>query len=403
MRSIHRASSRALITTAATGAAMSIALAAGAAPASAHVHVDADDAAPGSTRVLTFRVPGESEKGALTTQFSVALPNVASARTEVMPGWTARLDRDAAAGTVRSVTWTAAPSAGISSDQFALFSVSVTLPDQPSVTLPATQTYSDGTVVRWDQPPLPDGGEPEHPAPVLNLTGAPRDGADDDHEQPAAGADGHGSRRATAHRPRRDPTTPRAGWPAARWCSPPSGSSRRSPDAAGHDPAGLAATALVGAALAVLALAGAGIASAHAIRVAADPAPDSSVGSGPARVSATFNEPLQTDFAAMTVVGPDGNLWSTGPVAGRGRRRQRRVAAAGSDGHLHRQLPGHLGRRARGQRRVVVHADGGGNRFTRPEVAASAGRVGRGAGVAVRGAGRGDRRRGRVVAVRRRA
>ncbi|GAB7067644.1 YcnI family copper-binding membrane protein [Mycolicibacterium hodleri] len=185
MRSIHRASSRALITTAATGAVMSIAVLTGAGTASAHVHVDADDAAPGSTSVLTFRVPGESEKGALTTEFSVALPNVASARTEVMPGWTARLDRDAAAGTVRSVTWTAAPSVGISSDQFALFNVSVTLPDQPTVTLPATQTYSDGTVVRWDQPPLPDGGEPEHPAPELKLTGAPADGHDD-HGQPAA-------------------------------------------------------------------------------------------------------------------------------------------------------------------------------------------------------------------------
>jgi len=185
MRSIHRASSRALITTAATAAVMSVALATGAATASAHVHVDADGASPGSTSVLTFRVPGESETGALTTQFSVALPNVASARTEVMPGWTARLDRDAAAGTVRSVTWTAAPSVGISSDQFALFHVSVTLPNQPTVTLPATQTYSDGTVVRWDQPPLPGGGEPEHPAPELTLTGAPA-GDDDHHGQPMA-------------------------------------------------------------------------------------------------------------------------------------------------------------------------------------------------------------------------
>jgi uncharacterized protein YcnI len=173
MRTIHRAFSRALITTATTGAAMSIALLAGAAPAWAHVHVDADDPAPGSSAVLTFRVPGESDTGALTTQFSVTLPSVASARAEVMPGWTTRLDRDAAAGTVRSVTWTAAPSVGISPDQFALFRISVALPDQPSVTLPATQTYSDGTVVRWDQPPLPDGGEPEHPAPVLELSGTP--------------------------------------------------------------------------------------------------------------------------------------------------------------------------------------------------------------------------------------
>lgn len=72
------------------------------------------------------------------------------------------------------------------------------------------------------------------------------------------------------------------------------------------------ATALVGAFFAVLALAGAGTASAHAIRLSSNPAPDSSIGVGPARVGATFNEQLQTNFAAMTVVGPDGNLWSTG-------------------------------------------------------------------------------------------
>lgn len=167
---------------------MSIALLAGAGPASAHVHVDAEGAAPGSTSVLTFRVPGESETGALTTEFSVSLPNVASARTEVMPGWTAKLDRDAAAGTVRSVTWTAAPSVGISPEQFALFNVSVTLPNQPSVTLPATQTYSDGTVVRWDQPPLPDGAEPEYPVPELKLTGEAGGMPGDHHQPPTAPA-----------------------------------------------------------------------------------------------------------------------------------------------------------------------------------------------------------------------
>jgi copper resistance protein C len=66
--------------------------------------------------------------------------------------------------------------------------------------------------------------------------------------------------------------------------------------------------------LAVLALIGAGSASAHATRISADPAPDSALDKGPERVSATFNEQLQTSFAAMTVVGPDGNLWSTGPT-----------------------------------------------------------------------------------------
>ena len=74
----------------------------------------------------------------------------------------------------------------------------------------------------------------------------------------------------------------------------------------------LSAAAVVAALLAILALAGAGTASAHAIRTGADPAPDSSVGAGPVQASATFNEQLQTDFASMTVVGPDGNLWSDG-------------------------------------------------------------------------------------------
>lgn len=64
------------------------------------------------------------------------------------------------------------------------------------------------------------------------------------------------------------------------------------------------------AVLAVLAVAGAGVASAHATRIAAVPADGAKLTQSPPRVSATFNEALQSGFAAMTVVGPDGNLWS---------------------------------------------------------------------------------------------
>ncbi|BBX89309.1 YcnI family protein [Mycolicibacterium boenickei] len=172
MQPLTGASSRALLTTAAVAAAGLLS----AAPAWAHVHVEADNPTPGTTSVLTFRVPGESDTGALTTQLKVDLPNVASARTEVMPGWTAKLDRDTAAGTVRTVTWIAAPGVGISPEQFALFRVSVKLPDAATASFPVTQTYSDGSVVRWDQAPLPDGSEPEHPAPQLTLTGTPAEG-----------------------------------------------------------------------------------------------------------------------------------------------------------------------------------------------------------------------------------
>ncbi|MDV3123805.1 YcnI family protein [Mycobacterium sp. 21AC1] len=168
MKPLPGARRRALISSAAAATAVGLLTAA---PASAHVHVDAENPAPASTSVLTFQVPGESETGALTTQLSVTLPDVASARTEVQPGWTARLDRDTAAGTVRSVTWTAAPGVGISTDQFALFRISVKLPDTETVSFPTTQTYSDGTVVRWDQAPSADGSEPEYPAPQLTLSG----------------------------------------------------------------------------------------------------------------------------------------------------------------------------------------------------------------------------------------
>ena len=64
--------------------------------------------------------------------------------------------------------------------------------------------------------------------------------------------------------------------------------------------------------IAAMAVSGTPAAWAHAVRVAADPAPDATISTGPARVSATFNEQLQPSFAAMTVVGPDGNLWSDG-------------------------------------------------------------------------------------------
>jgi len=66
------------------------------------------------------------------------------------------------------------------------------------------------------------------------------------------------------------------------------------------------------AGLVAFAIALAPVASAHAVLIATDPAKGAKLTTGPAQVSATFNEPLQTAFAAMTVVGPDTNLWSTG-------------------------------------------------------------------------------------------
>lgn len=55
--------------------------------------------------------------------------------------------------------------------------------------------------------------------------------------------------------------------------------------------------------------------AAHTTLTATEPAADSTVATGPARVTATFNEELQPTFVAMTVVGPDGNLWSQGDAS----------------------------------------------------------------------------------------
>lgn len=151
----------------------------------AHVHASSDNAVRGAMAVVTFQVPNESNTGSLTTALTVTLPNVASARTESLPGWTARLDRDATSGTVRSVTWTANLTGGIGPDQFGLFRLSAKLPDADTVSFPATQTYADGTVVKWDQPPLPDGGEPEHPVPMLTLATGPS-GPHQHHASPAS-------------------------------------------------------------------------------------------------------------------------------------------------------------------------------------------------------------------------
>jgi uncharacterized protein YcnI len=183
MSSHDRRISRVLIPVAAA-VALYLGSAAGIPAAWAHVHASSDNPVRGAMAIVTFQVPNESNTGAATTALTVTLPNVASASVEGMPGWTTKLDRDAASGTVRSVTWTAAPNGGIGVDQFALFRISVQLPDTDTVSFPATQTYSDGVVVKWDQPPLPGGGEPEHPVPMLTLAAGPA--APHEHHPPSA-------------------------------------------------------------------------------------------------------------------------------------------------------------------------------------------------------------------------
>ena len=152
---------------AAGSAAVVLALAV-AAPSGAHVTVRSPDGTPGRTGTVIVRVPNESATGAATTALTMQLdPSLKSVRAAVIPGWTSTIDRRAD-GTPASVTWTTAPgSPGIGPGQYGDFAVAVAPYPDRTVALPATQSYSDGTQVRWDQPTAADGTEPEHPSPVL--------------------------------------------------------------------------------------------------------------------------------------------------------------------------------------------------------------------------------------------
>jgi periplasmic copper chaperone A len=156
-----------------------------AAPATAHVTVQPGEASQGGYTKLAFRVPNESETAG-TIKLEVTFPQdtpLASLRTKPVPGWTAEIRKEKLATpvesghgeiteAVRTIIWTAQPGVRIGPGEFMEFEVSGgPMPDNADqLLLPATQTYDDGTVVKWDAPPPADGAEePEHPAPVLKL------------------------------------------------------------------------------------------------------------------------------------------------------------------------------------------------------------------------------------------
>ncbi|MGQ0574341.1 MAG: copper resistance CopC family protein [Pseudonocardia sp.] len=69
---------------------------------------------------------------------------------------------------------------------------------------------------------------------------------------------------------------------------------------------------------AVVMLLGAGPALAHTRLLGSDPADGTTLAAAPERVSLEFNEAMQAEFSTVTVTGPDGAAWQTGPVAADG-------------------------------------------------------------------------------------
>lgn len=160
-------------------------LAAGVTAASAHVHVEPDDTAAGGYTHLTFNVPNESPT-AKTNKLEVTLPTdtpFTSVSVKPVEGWTAQvITADlpkpvTIAGTTvtkapSSVVWTADAAHQIGQNEYQAFALSVgRLPDAgTTVTLPADQTYTDGTVVKWDESTVEGQPEPKHPAPSFVTT-----------------------------------------------------------------------------------------------------------------------------------------------------------------------------------------------------------------------------------------
>jgi periplasmic copper chaperone A len=157
----------------------------GAVPALAHVTAQPGYAEQGGYTVVTMRVPNESDTAG-TVELEVTLPvdhPITGVRTTPVPGWTATTARAPLAtpierngrtitDAVRTVTWTATPGTRIGPGEFLEFPLSLgPLPtDTDLLLLPAVQTYDDGEVVAWDQPPAADGSEPERPAPAVTLS-----------------------------------------------------------------------------------------------------------------------------------------------------------------------------------------------------------------------------------------
>jgi periplasmic copper chaperone A len=176
---------------AAAAAAAACVVVATAVPAAAHVTVSSPDAVAADYGKIVFRVPNESA-AADTTKVTVQLPAetpFASVSTRPVPGWRVQAEPTrlpepvqvqgaTMTEAVTEVTWTAQPGSALPPGTFTEFELSVgPFPAHATtLTFPTTQTYSDGEVVRWNQPVPPGGAEPEHPAPTLAVPPATGDG-----------------------------------------------------------------------------------------------------------------------------------------------------------------------------------------------------------------------------------
>jgi uncharacterized protein YcnI len=168
-------------------------------PAAADITVSPSAAPRGGPAELAFLVP-EDRPGTYTTQIELDAPE-ATPIAEIYPmstdDWAPRVATrqlgqpvELIHGTtttevVSSITWLRVATPPADPTKPAELRVSLgPMPTTEMVSFTIVQTYSDGTVVRWADPPTSGATKPAHPAPVVTLL---------DDPAAAAGHDGHGS------------------------------------------------------------------------------------------------------------------------------------------------------------------------------------------------------------------
>jgi uncharacterized protein YcnI len=134
-------------------------------PAFAHLEADPDSVAPGTTAALGFNMEhgcgvGENSRA---VELAMKVPsNVDIVTIPAVAGWTG-----SRAGAV--VTWRGGPQPAHTPLKFSLVAK---IPNTPGVDLvfPAFETCQTGTI-NWIEKTIKGEAEPEHPAPVVSITG----------------------------------------------------------------------------------------------------------------------------------------------------------------------------------------------------------------------------------------
>jgi uncharacterized protein YcnI len=169
--------------------------------AGAHVTANPGEAAPGGFAKISFRVPNERPDSS-TIRLELKMPEdhpIGHVSVRSVPGWevdvqSRTLDEpidvfgEELTEVVDTITWSGGE---IAPGQFEEFDVSMgPLPeDAESLLFPAIQVYDNEEEVAWIEETPEGGEEPEHPAPVVVLTGAPADGhAEEEGEEGGEGA-----------------------------------------------------------------------------------------------------------------------------------------------------------------------------------------------------------------------